>query len=339
MTQAEGIEKRWSGFGSVPTIIDEKFEDGRGYAQDAFRIANETIQRLSDLAQNLQSLDIDVSTLEDVVPPTIEDFVATIPTSPVIELNMPDELTLVDDIENALHDKLLSDITSGGPAIPAAVEEAIFNRENERALLLHQDNVDKISAEWSRRGFTLPNGILASNLTQAVIEYNNKRLDVSRDIAIKSFELGDTNTKFAIDKALGWYGVKIQIYQSKIQAEIARIDALIKMYMGQVEVYKGTAMVYTTLTDVQIKKFDVEFRMALAKAELIIKDAEIDMENYRSLNGLKIEAMKAISATAAQLIAGALSSVSAGVNMSVSNAASYAYGAPASIGEVIGLDQ
>lgn len=320
----EGVEHRWELFETVPEIVDTKFEEGRAYAQDAFRVAQETITRLSDLAQNLEAIDVDV-TLGDITPPDTGTFVATPPSSPTIELNMPDDLTLVDEIENAVHDKLMSDLTTGGPAIPEDVEEAIFNRDNERALLLHQDNLDNISAEWSRRRFTLPNGMLAALLVQAQIEFNNKRLDTSRDIAIKSFELGDANTKFAIEQTLRWYGIRIETYKAKVQAEIARIDALVKKYLGEVDVYKGTAEVYKTLVDVNIKKFDAELRMALARAELILKDADVDMKNYEILNNLKIEAAKAISGVAAQLVAGALSSVSAGAHISASNAASYSY--------------
>jgi len=324
-TEVEGIDKRWSLFKEVPTIVDEKFEDGREYARDWMRIAQEHIQKLSDLAQNLAGIDINIiTTLGDITPPTLEDFVATAPTAPVIELNMPSDLE-TDDVEGALHNKLLNDIQEGGPAIPEDVEDAIFKRDSERAELLHLDELDSISAEWSKRGFTLPNGMLASNIAQAVINHFNKRKDVSRDIAIESFKLGDANTKFAIEKGLQWLATRIETYKAKIQAEIARIDAVIKAYLGQVEVYKGTAQVYMTLTDVQIKKFEADLKMALAKADLVIKDAELDMKNYELLNQLKIEAMKTISGVAAQGIAGALSSVSAGVHMSASNAASYGY--------------
>ncbi len=323
--EVEGIDQRWAGFKSVPKIIDEKFEDGRGYAQSAFRVAQETIQKLSDLAASLKPIDTNTATtLEDITPPAREDFVATAPSSPVIELNLPSNLE-TDDVETAVHDKLLKDIQSGGPAIPSDIEDAIFKRDSERSLLVHQDALDSISAEWAKRGFTLPNGMLNAVLAQAVIEYNNKRMDVSRDVTIKSFELGDANTKFAVEKGIQWLMTRIETYKAKVQAEIARIDAVIKKYLGQVEVYKGEAQVFMTLNDVELKRFDGELRLALAKADLVIKDASLDMKNYELLNNLKIEAMKAIGGVSAQEVAGALSSVSAGVHMSVSNAASYGY--------------
>jgi len=324
MPEVEGIDQRWALFKAVPEIIDEKFEDGREYAQDALRTAKETINKLVEVASELERLDTHVP-IEDIVPPDIGDFTGTIPATPTIELNMPDDLTAVDDIENAVHDKILHDLQDPGPAIPEAVETAMFERENERALLIHQDNVDRISAEWSKRSFTLPDGMLAALIAQADIEYANKRLDVSRDIAIKNFELSDQNTRFMVEKALQWYATRIETYKAKVNAEIARIDAIVKAFLGQAEIYKAGAQVYTATADVRIKKFDAQLKAVLARAELIIKDAEIDMTNYKMINELKIEAMKAIGAVNAQIVAGALSSVSAGVHMSASNASSYSY--------------
>ncbi len=323
---ASDIGERWSIFRDARDIVDTKFDEGRAYAADAFRVAQETIQRLSDLAGALNLIDVNVGALtDDISPINLDDFVATTPVAPVIDLNMPADLGDADGVDQAIHDKLIHDITEGGPAIPEAVETAIFNRERERSLLVHQDTLDSISAEWSKRGFTLPNGMLNGVLSQAIIDYNNKRQDVSRDISIKSFELGDANTKFAIEKGIQWVANRIESFKARIQAEISRIDAIIKSYMGQVEVFKGSASVYSTVADVHIKKFDAELKVALAKAQLTIEGAQVEMKNYELLNQLKIEAMKGIASVAAQLGAGALSSVSAGAHISASNAASYAY--------------
>jgi hypothetical protein len=324
--EVEGIEKRWAAFKAVPEIIDEKFEDGRAYARDALRMASETINRLSDIALSLRAIDTNMgSPLKDIDIPDLDEFVGEAPTTPTIEMHMPDDIDEVDEIGDAVHDKLVHDIQEGGPAISEEVEEAIFKRGTERDAILLNEALDKISSEWSKRGFTLPNGMLNAELGQQVIEYTNKRLDVSREISIKSFELGDTNTKFAIERGIQWIGSRIEIYKAKVSGEIARIDAIVKKYLGEVEVYKGKATVYSTLSDIQIKKFDTELKLGIAKADLTIKAAEVDMKNYELLNSLKIEALKAIGSINAQEVAGALSSVSAGVHMSVSNAGNYAY--------------
>jgi len=320
------IAQRWSIFRTARDIVDTKFDEGRNLAQDAFRIAQEQIDKITNLVNSLSPIDVNIaSTFNDISPVDLDEFTAVAPVTPIVEVNLPDDLSDTDEIDKAVHDKLINDIQNGGPAIPADVEAAIVERDHERSLLIHQDALDSISAEWAKRGFTLPNGMLNAVLSQAIIEYNNKRLDVSRDVMIKSFELGDANTKFAVEQGIRWLGVRVEVHKAKIQAEIARVDAIVRTYLGQVEVYKGSAIVYAALTDVQIKRFDAELKMAVAKAELVIKDAEIDIKNYELLNQLKMEGLKSISAVAAQLAAGALSSVSAAAHIQASNSASYGY--------------
>ena len=319
---SDDIAQRWSIFSHAKEIVDEKFEDGRSYAQDALRTAQETIARLEAVASGIANIDVNV-TLDDITSPDISDFVGSPPTSPDISLNMPPDLTELDSLSAAVQAKLLHDIQYGGPAIDEDTETAIFNRDLERSILIRNDALDKISSEWAKRNFVLPDQNLIALLAQVEIDYANKRQDVSRDVAIKSFELGDTNTKFAIQQGITWYGLKIETYKAKVQAEISRLQAIIQAFVAEVEVYKGSAQVYVALTDTRIKKFDAQVRMALARAELLLKDAEIDIKKYEMLNGLKIEAMKAIGSINAQIVAGALSSVSAGATISASNAASY----------------
>jgi hypothetical protein len=321
---SDDIAQRWSIFSHANDIVQEKFEDGREYALDALRTAQETIERLSNLAGSLDNIDTSV-TLDEITPPDISDFVAVVPDTPVIEVNMPTDLTEADAVSNAIQEKLLDDIIEGGPAIDEATETAIFERESERARILHNDEIDKISSEWASRNFAMPDGTLAALLNQSEIDYSNKRMDVSRDIAIKSFELGDANTKFAVQQGIAWYGLKIETYKAKVQAEISRIQAVVQAFIGEVEVYKGSAQVYTALADTKIKKFDAQVKFVMVRAELLMKDAEIDMKHYEMLNGMKIEAMKAIGGINAQIVAGSLSSVSASARIDASNSADYRY--------------
>ena len=136
----EGIEDRWKLFDTVPTIVDEKFEDGRALTQSQIAALNDTILQIKQLTETVNL-----------------------------------EVT----------------------AIPDDIEDAIFQREVERALQVHRDTLDNIATEWSKRGFTLPNANLLAALTNAEIDYANKRMDVSRDIMIKNWEITDANTKFA----------------------------------------------------------------------------------------------------------------------------------------------
>ncbi len=324
MSVTDDIEQRWSIYTQAAQIVDEKFEDGRTYATDAFNNAYSTILELKNLAASLAPIDTSVI-FTDIAVPAAGNFTGTAPTAPVIVLDLPDGITDTDTIEDAISAKILSDIQTTSPAISDAVETAIFARDNERAAILHQDTLDAIADEWSKRGFTLPNAFLLAVLSQSEIDYTNKRLDVSRDIAIKNFELTDANMKFAIQQGMAFVLNRIEVYKAQVSAEISRIDALVKTYLGQAQVYQSEAQVFTALADIDFKIFDATLKKELAHAELVIKNTQITMNNYEQLNSLKIEAVRAVGSMNAQMVAGSLSSVSASAQISASNSSNYAY--------------
>ncbi len=323
MSVTDDIEQRWSIFQTATQIVDEKFEDGRGYALAAFNNAYATITELRNLASSLELIDSSLI-FTDIEVPDAGSFTTTAPAVPAIVWNLP-SLTNVDEIRSVVLTKLLSDIQSSSPAISPTVETAIFDRETERAVILHQATLDAIADEWSKRGFTLPNAFLLAVLSQAEIDYTNKRLDISRDIAIKNFELTDTNMKFAIQQGISFVASQIEVYKAEISAEISRIDGLIRTYLGQMQGYQTQAQVFAALADIDLKAFDSELRQELGHAELIIKNTDIAMRNYEQVNALRIECVRTIGGVNAQMVAGSLSGVSASANISASNTADYNY--------------
>ncbi len=324
MSVTDDIEQRWSIFSTATQIVDEKFEDGRGYALDALNMAYTTITQLRDIASSLELIDTN-TVFTDIEVPNAGSFTTAAPAAPAIVWNLPSGITNIDEMEDVIEAKLLSDIQSSSPAISPTVETAIFERESERAVILHQETLDNISDEWSKRGFTLPNAFLLAVLSQSEIDYTNKRLDISRDIAIKNFELTDANMKFAVQQGLAFVVNRIEIYKAQVSTEISRIDALVRTYLGETQVYQTLAQVFAALADIDFKTFDATLRKEVAHAELVIKNTEIAMRNYETLNGLKIEAMRAIGSIDAQIVAGAMSSVSASAHITASNTADYNY--------------
>jgi len=73
----------------------------------------------------------------------------------------------------------------------------------------------------------------------------------------------------------------------------------------------------------------------MANANILIKDAELRMKNYEVLSQLKIAAQDGVARVLAQLVAGALSSVSVGAHISASNSSSYNRRAPATVEEAL----
>lgn len=325
MAESSGIENRWLLFNTVPDIVQEKFEDGRSYATAALATANAIIEQLRQTAVSLNVIDTSTS-INNITPPNSGAFTGTIPPTPIgTDLNMPSAPSDTDDLQYVVKSKLINDISNGVAAISNTVEDAIFNREVERAVLVHQDNLDRISSEWSKRGFTLPNGILGALLSQAEIDYANKRLDVSRDIAIKNFELSDTNVKFAVQQGIAYNAYKVEVYKAQVTAEISRVRAIVDTFLGEVEAYKASAQAFSTLADVKVKEFVATVDQEKIKAELLIKNVDIAIKNFEVETSLRIEADKAIGSINAQIVAGAFSSITASVHLDASDSASYGF--------------
>ena len=324
MSVADDIEQRWAIFSQAMTIVDEKFEDGRTYATSALSQATQIMNDIQDIASELSEIDVEAELGGSVTPPTIAEFTDTKPTAPDTTTNFPTAPTS-DELDALIQAKLLTLVQGESQAIPESIQDAILAKDSERDAQILEDALDKINDEWSKRMFSLPNAMLVSNLQQAITEHGNKRTDKSRDILIKNFEMSDANIRFAIQQGTVFILQRIQIYQAEITAEATRIDAIVRTYLGELQAYQTSAQVHAALADIDIRSFDAELRYEMARADLLIKNAEIDIKNFEIMKGLRLEAMKAIGSINAQIVAGALSSVSASAQISAQNSAQYSY--------------
>ena len=323
MSVADDIALRWSIFQNAMTIVDEKFEDGRTYAVSALATATQVMDDIRTIASELNAIDTDVL-LQDVTAPVISDFTETKPTAPDVTATFPDAPSDT-ELQGNIESKLSTMIAGETQAVPTSVQDAILAKDSERDAQILQDALDTISDEWSKRAFSIPNAMLISNLSQATIEHGNKRTDKSRDILIKNWELSDANIKFAIERGITFLLQRVEIYKTEISAEATRIDAILRKYLGELEGYKTQAQVHSVLADIDFKSFDAELKYEMARAELLIKNAEIDIKNFEVMKTLRLEAMKGIGSINAQIVAGALSSVSASAQISASNSADYRF--------------
>ena len=93
-------------------------------------------------------------------------------------------------------------------------------------------------------------------------------------------------------------------------------------YWGKRGVFVADTQAYEAEGNVIVKAYEAEIQQAIAQANILIKDVELEIKNYELENSLKIEAMKGSAAIASQLVAGALSAVSAGAHLQSSGSIS-----------------
>ena len=237
---------------------------------------------------------ISIPTMDSVFQPVIRDI--TLPSIPLIPdidiiIDPPTPITITPqpwsfNIDNilisddpmvlAIMNRIRNNITYGGSGLIPEIEDAIWQRDLERNEQQLIDSTDKIAAMWAKKGFSLPDGLLAHSLSEVQKEYMNRRVDRSREISIKqaeleqnnlfkSMELG-VNLAFKLVEALTAHEELIfrtQDATAKYANEY--IDLQIRIHMSNVETYRAVVQMH-----------ELKIRANLAKVE--IYKAQIDGE-------------------------------------------------------------
>lgn len=203
----------------------------------------------------------------------IDDFVAREPSP--IEISPPswdfpvDRIPLYDDeLVAATITRLKSNIVDGGTGLSEAVENDIWNRGLERENQQLQDSTDKVVQMWAKKGFSLPDGLLAHSLSELQVENFNKRIDRAREISIKQAELEQENLFKSMTQGVSLFGELVKgglgygelVFRS--QEGIAKfanefIQLQIAAHNSAVEVFKAKAQIYESVIRGQLAKVEV----------------------------------------------------------------------------------
>lgn len=195
-----------------------------------------------------------------------------------------------DPMIQAAIDRLTSNIKNGGTGLSADVEAAIWARGLEREERQLEDSTTKVTSMWAKKGFSLPDGMLANSLSDLQKEYLNRKLDRSREIEIKQAELEQTNLfksmELAVNLASNLINMLIKYEELVFRGQEATakyaneyIDIQIKTYMSKVEAYKATAQVYESIIRAEIAKVEV-YKAQIEGQKLIGETNKQNVEIY-----------------------------------------------------------
>lgn len=163
--------------------------------------------------------------------------------------------TFFPDIAQAVKDNSDNWIAStilNGQFVPVAVENAIWNRARDREAADALRQQDEAVNTFASRGFTMPTGALNAAVL-AVQEGSARKLaSISRDVAIKDFEIANENTKFAVEQAvrlrtsflaamgdflrigLTMPSAAVDYSKTMLSAKQAVFDAAMRLYQGRI---------------------------------------------------------------------------------------------------------
>jgi len=181
-----------------------------------------------------------------------------------------------------IKNRLKENILYGGTGLTPEVEDAIWNRDLERNEQALMDSVDKVTTNWAKRGFPLPDGLLAHSIAELQKEYMNRRIDRSREIAVEQAKLEQSNIFKSMEIGTGLYQIcndlllKYVAQTLETQKAVAAffnqyVDLQIKAQSNVVDIYKAQASVYEAKIRTELGKVDVfkaQIEAELAKANL-----------------------------------------------------------------------
>ena len=283
---------------NIPNIPDPSIPE---FSKDAPPI---TYPTMPDPMEELRDIDLPI-----ITPISIPDWMEV--EFPILDAELaevdlvepglvitPGDNLYISRVKDAVEAAVYDMVIHGGTGLAPEVEEAIFQRESERALKAHNDQLIKIRADWLKGHYPLPTSMLYAMINESEMDYTNKRLDTSRDISIKQAELAQANTHFYIEKALayeqmliGWFN---NIAQRTFEASKATQDASIEIYKASLQkynilldVYKAKVQIYEVTANVAIKKLEA-IKIKLEAAKTTAEINRINVEIYKT----QVEALR-----------------------------------------------
>lgn len=155
----------------------------------------------------------------------------------------------------------LATYMQGGTALSTEIEDAIYNRTQDKVNADAQRARDKAWGEAARAGFTIPPAILLTQVQDIDQERRNNNVRAATDIAIKQAELEQQNLQFAVT--------------TSANLRQTALNAALSYYSGLVQI-NGQALEYSrSILDAVVKAFDIAARKAEVEARLYEADANI----------------------------------------------------------------
>lgn len=249
-------------FGTAPLAFSEPAPDAPGV--DVSYVMPELSLTLP-AAPSLLSLNI--SKFDGVTLPTIDESVteltAVAPT--VVEYRPGAYYTseLLSNLQTTLADR----IANGGTGIPAAAENAIWDRQREREFIAADDAIRDLERMESL-GYALPPGVYMDARYRINTEMRARQMSLGREIMIKQAELEMENIRRSLEVATQLEGTLVnynnQVEQRLFESSKYATEAGIEIYNAKVRAYAAYLETYKT----KVAIYEAKIRGELAKVEV-----------------------------------------------------------------------
>jgi hypothetical protein len=153
------------------------------------------------------------------------------------------------------------------------------------------------------------------------------------DAALKDFQARIELAKVAIDFVLqvakveteialaiiSIYTAEIAAYKAQADVVIAYMDALVRRYSAEGQVDEAVARTQLGNQEIGIKTFEARINEAKAKADVLLKNLDIKLQELVDIDQLRIKAAEAGATIASHVVAGALAAAHAQAHVGYSS--------------------
>lgn len=166
---------------------------------------------------------------------------------------------------------------AGGTGLPAAVEQALWERAASREDTAISRDISAAATEFSGRGFTMPPGMLVNRIDAIRTEGALRKQGLGRDILVKITDTHIENLRFACTQALAaeqvMVGIWGQMAQRQFDAAKVQLDGELALLNANIAIYNAQQSAWRNA--MELRRMDLEERAQDLQRMKLILDGEI----------------------------------------------------------------
>lgn len=223
----------------------------------------------------------------------LPSFTATFPDSSDIVFSPTpfnySEPDFADELLDEIKQQTLDDLRDGGFGIDPRDEDQLVGRLRDREARGGRTNEGQVLRNFAARGYALPTGPLADQLSQTQQETQGRISAGEREIFTNRAELFRRTREFMLTNGVNIEGLLISLFgfrqeralkaaQFVSQFSIEVFDAFVRKFNTEVAAYTAQVQAYETLVRGEIAKLEI-FRAEIDAQRLIVQinQAEVDV--------------------------------------------------------------
>lgn len=175
---------------------------------------------------------------------------------------------IIGEVQASVHKML-----NGESGLPAAVEDAIWQRQATREDQQAYRALDEARKDDANRGFSIPSGPLMARVEAIKQNNQNQRNSLGRDVMIQQHKTLIEQLQFGVAQGIALEAQWMQLFNSvqnrKLQAARFAIDLAINVYNAKVAKFQAEAAVYKVESEVYVERVQAELAKLQAFGEEI----------------------------------------------------------------------